>query len=166
MAQRGITTYVDNETGLTLVPINYSYGMNVEGVDTGANLDINLAAYANGDAGGLGADAFHGYNVSNVRRPAVKLMFTDASWNLVNETGSGVSPGWQGKISNYDLTGDRTASGNYNPERTTDWRHEGTANVCFFDGHVDSLRKDQIYNINSSGNITGNDELWKPLVDN
>jgi prepilin-type N-terminal cleavage/methylation domain-containing protein/prepilin-type processing-associated H-X9-DG protein len=169
MAQRGITTYFDTETGLTLVPINYSYGMNVEGVDTGANLDTNLAPYANGDSGSpgtLGAAAFHGYKDSAVRRPAVKLMFTDASWNIINETGSGVSPGWNAMISNYDQTGDRVTGGGYDTERTTAWRHDGTANVCFFDGHVDGLRKDQIYNVDSSGNITGNDTLWKVMVDN
>jgi prepilin-type processing-associated H-X9-DG protein/prepilin-type N-terminal cleavage/methylation domain-containing protein len=168
IAARGLTTYYDPTTGMTVVPINYSYGMNVEGVDTGANLDTTLAPYANGDTGtpgDLGANALHAYKDSAVRRPAVKLMFTDASWNLVNETGSGVSPGWQGQISNYDQTGDRVSSGAYNPERTTAWRHDGTANVCFFDGHVESLRKDQIYNVDVNGNITGNDTLWKVMVD-
>lgn len=163
MAQRGITTYVDSETGLTLVPMNYSYGMNVEGVDQGANLNAAIAPYADDSQVPV---AFHGYNASLVHRAATKLMFTDASWIHVNETGSGVSPGWMGKISNYDLTGDRVTAGAYNTERTTDWRHEGYANVCFFDGHVDGLRKDQIYNVDSNGNITGNDSLWQPLVDN
>ena len=168
MAQRGITTYVDNETGLTLVPMNYSYGMNVEGVDLGANLNAALASYADDSQAPAGSVnwGFHGYTVSNVRRPAIKLMFTDASSVVVNETGSGVSPGWNGKISNYDQAGDRVTAGAYDTNRTTAWRHDGTANVCFFDGHVDSLRKDQIYNTDSSGNIVGNDTLWQPLVDN
>jgi prepilin-type processing-associated H-X9-DG protein len=94
-------------------------------------------------------------------------MFTDASNIAVNESGSGVSPGRNNKISNFDQTGNRADSGGgYDISRTTAWRHDGVANVCFFDGHVDSLRKDQIYNLDSSGNIVGNDELWKVLVDN
>jgi prepilin-type N-terminal cleavage/methylation domain-containing protein/prepilin-type processing-associated H-X9-DG protein len=168
IAQRGLfanSANYDTSTGLTYYPLNYSYGMNVEGVDEGANLDLTQAPYADDTLPGTDS-SFHGYNSTMVRRPAVKLMFTDASWIAVNETGSGVSPGMNGKISNYDQTLDRTTGGAYDVSRTTAWRHDGVANVCFFDGHVDGLQKDQIYNTDSSGNIIGNDELWKPLVDN
>jgi prepilin-type processing-associated H-X9-DG protein len=142
--------------------------MNVEGVDVGPALDAATAPYAD-DAGMAPKLAFHGYKDSMVRRPAEKLMFVDASWITVNESGSGVSPGWNGKISNYDIILDRTNTGTipgvgaYDSTRTTDWRHQGYANVCFFDGHVAALRKDEIYNLDSSGNIVGNDALWKVL---
>jgi len=35
----------------------------------------------------------------------------------------------------------------------TVWRHRGRANVAFFDGHVEALRKDEITN----------DKLWDVL---
>jgi len=41
----------------------------------------------------------------------------------------------------------------YDATRMTVWRHRGRANVAFFDGHVEALRKDEITN----------DKLWDVL---
>jgi prepilin-type N-terminal cleavage/methylation domain-containing protein/prepilin-type processing-associated H-X9-DG protein len=169
LAQRGFTAGVlSSETGMTLYPMNYSTGMNVEGVDSDyssiypAAWDSTNAPHA--DPTLPNNSAFHGYKDSMVHRPAEKLMFADASWIVLNETGSGPQTlRSDGKISNYDLTGDRTSSGNYDVSRTTAWRHQDYANVCFFDGHVQGLRKDEIYSHDSAGNIVGNDALWKVM---
>jgi prepilin-type processing-associated H-X9-DG protein/prepilin-type N-terminal cleavage/methylation domain-containing protein len=173
LAQRGFNSgAVDPLSGMTLYPINYSYGMNVEGVDVAPDWDKANAPWADptrnddGNPAHAGWGSFHGYMTTSVRRPADKLMFADASWVLLNEYGSGVSPGWNGKISNYDQTMDRTTNGPYDVSRTTAWRHDGYANVCFFDGHVTALSKEQIYNRDASGNIVGNDQLWKVMEDN
>jgi prepilin-type processing-associated H-X9-DG protein len=62
--------------------------------------------------------------------------------------------------------GEITESANVNgiachPSRSTYWRHFGSANVCFFDGHVDLLRKDQFY-IDQNATVA-NDTLWNPF---
>jgi prepilin-type processing-associated H-X9-DG protein len=72
----------------------------------------------------------------------------------VDESGSGIKP-----TLNYDRVGESTSGVN----KMTAWRHKGGANVCFFDGHVDWLRKDSIYSYDASHNIVGNDRLWKVL---
>src|SRR5689334_3710861 len=85
-----------------------------------------------------------------------KTWLADALGLAINELGSGVSPGWKGRISNYDLTHESTGTGSlasggqYDTTRTIAWRHRGGANVCFFDGHVAWLRKDEIYNPNGN----------------
>ena len=164
-AQRGITDYSPSP-GVVLVPIIYSYGMNVEGVDYKAPAqDLAQAPYADI---ALNWSAFHGYRRNLVKRPSEKLMFVDAINSIVNESGSGISPGWNGKISNYDILHETSAGlsgfpGTWDPYRTTAWRHEGGANACFFDGHVEWLPKDRIYLRDGIGNILPNDRLWKVM---
>jgi prepilin-type N-terminal cleavage/methylation domain-containing protein/prepilin-type processing-associated H-X9-DG protein len=174
-AQRGggpgtATFYTDPATSITYVPMNYSVGMNVEGVDYGTA----LAKDANGKVICPQADpnnynpvdsgTFHGFRRSQVKRSSEKLMFVDAMGPVVNESGSGVSPGWKGAISNYDKTGEASSPpSSQNTQRTTAWRHLGGANVCFFDGHCEWLKKDQIYSLDTNHNIVGNDRLWKVL---
>ncbi len=152
---------------------NYVYGMNVEGIDTGIELDTVRAPWATPTTAAGSAYPhleWHAYRRGQVVRPSDKLMFTDAMYPFVNAYGSGVQPGWNkgtaGKVSNYDRVGERTNTGTlpdgsaYNSQRTTAWRHEGGANVCFFDGHVEWLTKDRIYLHDSSGNIIANPTLW------
>src|SRR6185503_19618247 len=86
--------------------------------------------------------SFHGFRNSQVRRPADKIFLADAMYFWINEWGSGVNPGWQGKISNYDITKETTHTSypGGNTERTVAWRHKKRlANVCFFDGHVEAV---------------------------
>jgi prepilin-type processing-associated H-X9-DG protein len=164
-----------NLTPLWVVPMNYSYGMNVEGVDDlpsdppneGTGFDPARAPYADNKLNVAGPPArwiaFHGYKANQVRRPSEKLYIVDAMWIAVAEIGAGPDPGYLGAHSNYDLIHDVTslANGN-NPNRTTAWRHRGDfANVGFFDGHVASLHKTSIYRFDSTGKIVGNDALWK-----
>src|SRR5207244_2990873 len=109
-----------------------------------------------GDA--FGWNSLHAFKRKNVKRPDEKLFIVDAMWIIVNEPGSGPNPGWLGQVTNYDLAKEWTTA---NTQRTTAWRHAGSANVLFFDGHVDNLRKEQIYSKDNTGNIIGNDRLWK-----
>ena len=73
--------------------------------------------------------------------------------------------GINGKNSNYDFTKENTwvNTNGANTVRTTAWRHRGYANVLFFDGHVTALRKDEIYSVDASGKVIGNDKLWKVM---
>jgi prepilin-type processing-associated H-X9-DG protein/prepilin-type N-terminal cleavage/methylation domain-containing protein len=166
MAARALNpTALDAETGYTYLPLHYSYGMNVEGVDDeywGGAPPNPRALQAQPP---LGPWTVHGFKSSQVRHPAEKLMWVDAQWIFVNMTGSGVTPGTRGAISNYDLCKESTATNGapYQTVRETVWRHRGYANVCFFDGHVASLRKDEIYSLDAAGNIVGNDRLWKVM---
>jgi prepilin-type processing-associated H-X9-DG protein/prepilin-type N-terminal cleavage/methylation domain-containing protein len=149
---------------------NYSYGMNVEGIDTGASLDAVRAPWATPTIAPPAPNAhlrWQAYKRRQVRRPADKLIFVDAMFPMVNVWGSGVYPGWNGKHSSYDVMGERTSTGTTNgkawdAQRTTAWRHEGGANVAFFDGHVAWLRKDEIYRV-ENGQIVANDRLWKVM---
>jgi len=167
-ALRGTTEAEAVLDNVVVAPVNYSYGMNVQGIDEDNGLHpASPAQDVPAPPQVVVPKGFHGYQVSQVKRPAEKLMWTDAHGEaLVNVWGSGVSPGWNGKISNYDLTDQRTSPqnvpgvGNIDPSRTTAWRHKNGANVCFFDGHVDWLHKEFIYSRDSTGKIIPNMGLW------
>jgi prepilin-type processing-associated H-X9-DG protein len=161
----------------TVYQSNYVYGMNVEGVDTGISLDLTVAPWAGPTTTSPPSPVanleWHAFRRRQVRRPAEKAMFADAMFPIINRWGSGVQPGWNngtsGKVSNYDKTGERTSTGNlpdgtaFNSQRTTAWRHENGANICFFDGHVEWVMKDRIYLKDASGAIVGNDQMWKVM---
>jgi prepilin-type processing-associated H-X9-DG protein/prepilin-type N-terminal cleavage/methylation domain-containing protein len=164
--------YVDSTTGTSLYP-NYSYGMNVEGVESGVwgQLALGVRAPQSDPTQHPGSALFHGYRRNQVKRAAEKLMFVDAMSPVVNgggclnstdTTDSNNMGSAQGKDCNYDKIGeDTTPSGNGYVQRTTAWRHQNGANVCFFDGHVEWLRKDQLYNFDSStGKRSVNQKLW------
>jgi len=149
----------DSTTGLWLYPVNVSYGMNVEGID-----EFGTPAQLIPQPPLITKYLIHAYEVSQVKRPSEKLMWTDATWAMVNSYGTGIPAGWQGGKTSFDITGERQLnSGGLNSLRTTAWRHRGGANVCFFDGHVDWLPKDKIYAYDSSGAIVANDALWKVM---
>jgi len=175
LANRGLTVGVDPETGIQYVPLNYSYGMNVEGIDEDQYIatlplqadivnfpQIQQPHAATTPADTIGVNSIHAFRRNQVRHPAEKLFIADAMWIIINVSGSGISPGWQGKISAYSVTReDSGQNSSYNTQRTTAWRHKGeVANVLFFDGHVEGLRKDQIYD---ARNNLSNDRLWKIL---
>ena len=73
-----------------------------------------------------------------------------------------MGPAAVGKDSNYDKTGENSTNiGNLYVGRTTAWRHQGGANVCFFDGHCEWLRKDQLYNFDQASGVRSvNQKLW------
>lgn len=122
-----------------------------------------------------GPKRFHGFKPSQVKRPAEKLHFADAMYMVINVYGVGPNTGfyrgWNAVKSNYDQTQERpgsTSAGNgtlpdgsaYNSMRTIAWRHKKGANVVFFDGHGEWMRKDRLYNKDAAGNIIRNDRLW------
>jgi prepilin-type processing-associated H-X9-DG protein len=155
--------------------IHYSYGMNVTGVDIpehAANPDAwdPRATQANPNPIIMPQyKRFHGFKPSQVKRPGEKLHFADAMYFVINVYG--VSPnlttqyrGWHAKNSNYDSIKENTYddnSGNgMNAQRTIAWRHKGGANVVFFDGHGEWMRKDLLYSFDNNRNIIRNDRLW------
>jgi prepilin-type processing-associated H-X9-DG protein len=166
---RGITNVgARNADGELVFPIQYSYGMNVQGVDCGLRaLDKTNAPYADVTVDPWAA---HAYNNGKCSRPAERLLFADAGYDLINEYGVLKSGGWGGKDGNYDDMGDISQNASVmvngtsvacSPFRSVIWRHNGMANVCFFDGHVSLLRKDELY---SDVNATlPNDTLWNPM---
>ena len=175
LAVRFLTTVVRTNFNQEFYPTQVIYGMNVEGISDKPNTATftNRTPWAiTRGSPNFGTGVF-GYKMSKLRRSSEKLMFVDALCNstacIVDESGSGVSPGTNGQISNYDIVQERTGTGalpgggTYNATRMTAWRHRGGANVAFFDGHVSWLRKDEIYQRDASGNIIGNDKLWKVL---
>ncbi len=177
MAQRGggpgatDPAVLDTVTGVAYFPLQYSYGMNVQGVDGGLwGLDpsgqippqLNVTTTAQ----------FHGFRSNQVRRASEKLMFVDAMNIVVNGggclhagDGTATEPSYLGKECNYDKTGEASSPpSSQNTKRTTAWRHQGGANVCFFDGHVQWLRKDELYNADqTTGKLTVNDRLWNVM---
>ena len=73
-------------------------------------------------------------------------------------------PGWHNAKSNYDLTHESTqADSTVNTRRSIAWRHKGGANVVFFDGHGEWMRKDRLYNKDAAGNIIRNDAIWSVM---
>lgn len=110
----------------------------------------------------------------------VQPIVTPPGTNLSNNNGE---PGWKGAHSNYDITGERTyytgaittagtprkgrdrLGGSYNAERTIAWRHHGGANVCFFDGHVEWVRKDRLFwnDPSNGGKLEPNPKMWRVL---
>jgi len=162
----------DPQTHQSYYPIHYSYGMNVMGVDTqeyAGNpgvVDPRATQAINADP----LKIFHGFKPSQVKRPADKIHFADAMYFVINTYGvahsTGAFRGYKGAESNYDLVGERTNSGTlpsgtaYNSQRSIAWRHRGGANVVFFDGHGEWVRKDLLYTKDASGNLMRRDAIW------
>jgi prepilin-type processing-associated H-X9-DG protein/prepilin-type N-terminal cleavage/methylation domain-containing protein len=178
-ATRLLSNVISSDAGQQFFPTGNMYGMNVEGIiDTynytvnGNSVPNNVTPWAIQRTLNPPGQGVFGYKRSQVKRPSEKLRFVDAltnsAANVVDESGSGISPGTNGKISNYDIVQERTGTGTipgagaFDANRMTTWRHRGGANVAFFDGHVAWLRKDQIYS-QSNGQIVANDALWKVL---
>jgi prepilin-type processing-associated H-X9-DG protein/prepilin-type N-terminal cleavage/methylation domain-containing protein len=156
--------------------VNYSYGMNVQGVDypvAGAGDPVYDPVRAPQCKVGVNPIGFHGYKQKQVKRSAEKIFFADANWMVINETGSGVDPGRNGKVSSYDQVKERvkdtatmgeTANGKaYDAWRTLAWRHRGGANVCFFDGHVEWVSKDRFTTRDTSGKLVPNYTMWRVM---
>jgi prepilin-type processing-associated H-X9-DG protein/prepilin-type N-terminal cleavage/methylation domain-containing protein len=175
-ATRLLAQVVKNDRGEQLFPPQPQYGMNVEGISDDPNLVPHPTRWAVPDDPALGGKRGSGcfaYKRAQVRRPAEKLRFADGMTinhargpGVLDKSGSGVFPGTNGKISNYDQVrenvrdGTLPGGGAYDATRMTVWRHRGGANVAYFDGHVAWLRKDEIYTRDNTGKIVTNDKLW------
>ena len=179
-AARLLTQVVMTDKREQLFPPQPQYGMNVEGISADPNLVPQPTRWAVPDDPALGrkrGSGCYGYKRAQVRRPAEKLRFADGMTinnaggpGVLDKSGSGVFPGTNGKISNYDQVQERvggvgTLPGGaaYDATRMTVWRHRGGANVAFFDGHCAWLRKDEIYTRDDTGKIVTNDKLWVVL---
>jgi prepilin-type processing-associated H-X9-DG protein/prepilin-type N-terminal cleavage/methylation domain-containing protein len=178
-ATRPLLEAVVNTRGEQLFPPHLQYGMNVEGISADPTLVDNPTRWAIPDDPALGNKRGSGcfaYKAAQVKRPAEKLRFADGITvgkgrgpGMIDKSGSGVFPGTNGKISNYDQVQERIATGTlpggaeFDAARMTAWRHRGRANVAFFDGHCESLRKDEIYTRDNTGKIVTNDKLWDVL---
>jgi prepilin-type N-terminal cleavage/methylation domain-containing protein/prepilin-type processing-associated H-X9-DG protein len=168
---------IDPSTGADLWPMNYSYGMNVEGIEENNCAPGGTYPYTPAPplVGGYdvadcpqiflpttganpGSYSVHAFSRRQVRRPSEKLFIADAVWIIINEQGSGITPGWRGGPSNYDVVGESVNKPNSN--RTIAWRHKGLCNILFFDGHVEGLRKDAIFD---KQNNVANHRLWMAL---
>jgi len=96
--------------------------------------------------GRAGAPVYYtGHKRKDVRSPATKLMFADATSGNITKAGA----------TNYDKYGEfwGLPPGGGNPiTNVTAYRHDKGANVAFWDGHVERLRRDEVVN---------NDNLWR-----
>jgi prepilin-type processing-associated H-X9-DG protein len=178
-APRLVDKVVVNNKGQQLFPPQPQYGMNVEGISADPNLVPQPTRWAVPDDPALGSKRGSGcfaYKGTQVRRPAETLRFADGMTVfpgggvcMLDKSGSGAFPGTNGQISNYDQVQERVGVGTlpggeaYDATRMIVWRHRGRANVAFFDGHVESLRKDEIYARDDTGKIVTNDKLWLVL---
>jgi prepilin-type processing-associated H-X9-DG protein len=167
-------TPTDPITKQAYFPIHFSYGMNVQGVDiaeNAANADVwdPRAQQAAPAPIRFAYNRFHGFKPSQVKRPGEKLHFADAMYMVINVYGTAPNAagffGWHKMISNYDLVKENTYNNvnGMNSQRSIAWRHRGSANVIFFDGHGETMRKDLLYNKSATGNIIRNDKLWKVM---
>ena len=164
-----LPSQTDPATHQNYFPVHYSYGMNIMGVDypeNAANTDVWDPRATQAKPSAPQWEHFHGFKPSQVKRPGEKLHFADAMYFVINPYGVGPNTaqyrGWHGKISNYDLTGERTDddTNGMNTQRTIAWRHRGAANVVFFDGHGEKMRKDLLWSRDAANNMIRNDKLW------
>jgi prepilin-type processing-associated H-X9-DG protein/prepilin-type N-terminal cleavage/methylation domain-containing protein len=111
------------------VQLERSYGYNIDG----------LGAYK------YPTIYYMGYKRRDVRIPSMKLMFVDSTSGAVSKGGA----------KNFDKYGEfwGLPPGGGNPvTNVTAYRHSGGANVAFFDGRVEYLKRADIVN---------NDYLWR-----
>jgi prepilin-type N-terminal cleavage/methylation domain-containing protein/prepilin-type processing-associated H-X9-DG protein len=154
------------DNGVAMWPFNASYGMNIEGISNAAGTRTPQAIWL---AGPPMTGGFWGYKHAKVVRSSEKVMWTDAMALYVNESGSGdpsivngVTPGTNAALNkrDYDFTTERTGTGTipgggaFDATRTTAWRHDKGANMAFFDGHAEWVRRDV---------IKQNDKLWQVM---
>ncbi len=161
-------------------PMHYSYGINVEGVDTDSHLwlrqslDLVLAPQADWKLNDPPASAheygsFAGYRAAQVKRPAEKLFMCDALWINVNMHGvSNKADSIRGYEGNYDIVHEShdVKTNGIDIYRSTAWRHSNNnyANVLFFDGHVSLTHKSALFTGDShAGTAKGDARIWKVL---
>lgn len=159
-------------------PMHYSYGINVEGVDTDSVLwtrqSLNLALAPQADpALNLSLAnkyaSFAGYRASQVKHPAEKLFMADALWININMHGvSNKADSIRGYEGNYDIVheSEDVKTNGKDIYRSTAWRHGNYnyANVLFFDGHVSLTHKSNLFTGDShAGTAKGDPRIWKVL---
>ena len=171
-----LASSTDPDTKQNYFPLHYSYGMNITGVDYpehAANPDAwdPRAKQANPNPTIVpNTKRFHGFKPAQVKRPGDKIHFADAMYMVINVYGVGPNTaeyrGWHAKISNYDITGENPADGGssgnpaWHTQRSIAWRHKKGANVVFFDGHGEWMRRDTLWDRDASGKMIANQKIW------
>jgi prepilin-type N-terminal cleavage/methylation domain-containing protein/prepilin-type processing-associated H-X9-DG protein len=121
--------------------VMHSYGFNREGI----NRDRN------GDGSATFADAI-AFKWNEINRPAEKIMALDSTYWLT-------AGGTHGSVSDYrvywDVGGESTAA----PNGRVMYRHMQGANVLYYDGHVDWVRKQDLHTTNQDNN-----SMWWNLL--
>src|SRR5262245_17065375 len=106
------TAIQEPQTNTFVMPMNYCYGMNVEGIDDAQYIAtfpqqsdvINFPWIRQPAAPATPTDvaSIHAFKRSQIKRPTEKLCMADAMWIIINTIGVSDTPGWAGGPSNYD----------------------------------------------------------------
>ena len=96
-----------------------------------------------------------GHRAMKIKSPGQKIFFIDAQDIWVDETGADYKIWWD-KLGH---TGDYKTAGTW---RAVFYRHNEGANIQFFDGHTEYLRKQQVFLYDSTGkpDTARNDSIW------
>ncbi len=105
-----------------------SYGMNVEMWRGNGNLSNDSTWWPRGGV--------YGYKEHQIRNPAEVMMFIDNNYYQARYAMADYETFW-------DVYGDVIKRVNMGQ---TCYRHSGKAGLCFFDGHAENLKKDEVWN--------------------
>jgi prepilin-type N-terminal cleavage/methylation domain-containing protein/prepilin-type processing-associated H-X9-DG protein len=142
--------------------INGVYGMNFEGIDT-ANLSGPTPWAVSIANGGLDCVC---YRRNQIHSPSEKIMFADSlDWQMLQK-GTNYESGT--KIYIYDFYGEVAGT---STQKVIAWRHgsksrttpNARANICFFDGHVESVPKERIA---GQTPVDLRYKIWNPFIAN
>jgi prepilin-type processing-associated H-X9-DG protein len=100
--------------------------------------------------GGAGT-GYLGIKRSVYRQLADKLQFTDSTGNYC------LSVDGADYVNYWDIYGDTNGDYNLTGWYTVAYRHNEGANILFCDGHVDTYKKERMFNLNRG---KSNDPLW------
>lgn len=89
---------------------------------------------------------YRGHVETQVKSPGDKIMFIDSNYSQTMRRYANYETYW-------DVFGDILSSGNY---AQVSYRHNEKANIVFFDGHTDRLKKEEVFN----PNVGGSGALW------
>ena len=122
--------------------VTHSYGWNRETL--GRDPKTKIASFSNAYA----------IKITQVRRPAEKMQMIDGNWFYLDGPGFNTPADWRSK---WNVYGEREPNAS-NPI-TVSYRHKRGANVLFYDGHVNWMRKQEIH----GNDVDVNKKLWNIL---
>lgn len=128
-------------------PIRFSYALNTEQWAGGSANDETIWYPSKRE--------YLGHKLTQMKNPAGKLMFIDSNYYQTRYERATYSRYW-------DRYGDTLNEINW---AQVAYRHSDGASIAFFDGHVDSYKKKQVYNENNPVPMTNvkarmPDSLW------
>jgi prepilin-type N-terminal cleavage/methylation domain-containing protein/prepilin-type processing-associated H-X9-DG protein len=95
--------------------------------------------------------------LTQVRKPAEKIQMIDGNWFYLDGINFNTPADWRTR---WDVYGEREPNAT-NPI-TVNYRHKQGANVLFYDGHVQWMRKQEVH----TNDVQFNKKLWNILDDN